>query len=46
MSETLLLAFAAGGVLGALIAWLAARAENAALRARLTESQHVAEKTV
>ncbi|MBV8720548.1 MAG: DNA recombination protein RmuC [Candidatus Eremiobacteraeota bacterium] len=46
MSETLLLAFAAGGVLGALIAWLAARAENAGLRARLTESQHVAEKTV
>ncbi|MBV8283976.1 MAG: DNA recombination protein RmuC [Candidatus Eremiobacteraeota bacterium] len=46
MNEALLIAFAAGGALGALIAWLAARAENAALRARLTESQHVAEKTV
>jgi DNA recombination protein RmuC len=40
------LAFLAGGLLGALIAWLAARAENAALRATLLESKTASERTV
>jgi DNA recombination protein RmuC len=42
----LAMAFAAGGLLGALIAWLAARAENAALRATLEESKATAQATV
>ena len=45
-TATLLVVFLAGGALGALIAWLAARAENAALRATLEESKHAAQQTV
>jgi DNA recombination protein RmuC len=40
------IAFLAGGLLGALIAWLASRAENAALRATLNETRTASEKTV
>ncbi|HVA33473.1 MAG TPA: DNA recombination protein RmuC, partial [Candidatus Baltobacteraceae bacterium] len=39
-------AFVAGAALGAIIAWLAARAENAALRATLTESKTSAERAI
>ena len=39
-------AFLVGGALGALIAWLAARAESAALQATLSETKAAAEKTV
>jgi DNA recombination protein RmuC len=39
-------AFLFGAVLGAAMAWLAARAENAALRATLAETKVTAEKTV
>jgi DNA recombination protein RmuC len=38
--------FIAGGVIGATFAWLAARAENAALRATLEQSQHSGEKAI
>ncbi|HEY1653488.1 MAG TPA: DNA recombination protein RmuC [Candidatus Tumulicola sp.] len=39
-------AFAAGAAAGALVAWLAARAENSGLRATLTESRRTQEKTI
>jgi DNA recombination protein RmuC len=39
-------AFAFGTLLGAIVAWLAARAENAALRATLVETKATAERTV
>jgi DNA recombination protein RmuC len=39
-------AFLFGGALGAIIAWLAARAENAALRATLQESKTAQERTI
>jgi DNA recombination protein RmuC len=38
--------FLFGGVIGAAIGWLAARAENAGLRATLEQSQHSGEKTI
>ena len=38
--------FFAGALLGAVLAWLAARAENAALRATLVETKATAERTV
>lgn len=38
--------FAAGAAIGATIAWLAARAENAALRATLASTQHAQEKSI
>jgi DNA recombination protein RmuC len=38
--------FVLGGVIGAAVAWLAARAENAALRATLEQTQHTAERTI
>lgn len=40
------IAFFAGALLGAILAWLAARAENAALRATLVETKATAERTV
>lgn len=40
------IAFLLGTLLGAVIAWLAARAENAALRATLAETKATAERTV
>jgi DNA recombination protein RmuC len=39
-------AFLFGALLGAVVAWLAARAENAALRATLEETKTTAERTV
>ncbi len=39
-------AFLAGGILGALIAWLCARAESAALRARLEQATYGSEKAI
>jgi DNA recombination protein RmuC len=38
--------FLFGGAIGATIAWLAARAENAALRATLEHSEHAGEKAI
>ena len=38
--------FLFGGAIGATIAWLAARAENAALRATLEQSAHSGEKAI
>jgi DNA recombination protein RmuC len=38
--------FLVGGVLGATIGWLAARAENAGLRATLEQTQHSGEKAI
>lgn len=46
MTLTLIATFLAGGALGALIAWLAARSENAALRATLAQSEHAQEKAI
>jgi DNA recombination protein RmuC len=42
----ILAALAAGGAIGATIAWLAGRAESAALRATLAESQRTGEATL
>ncbi len=42
----IVVAFLAGAAAGALVAWLAARAENSGLRATLTESRRTQEKTI
>ncbi len=46
LAATSVAIFLFGGAIGAVIAWLAARAENAALRATLEQIQRTGEKTI
>jgi DNA recombination protein RmuC len=46
LTATAVALFLVGGVIGATIGWLAARAENAGLRATLEQTQHSGEKAI
>jgi DNA recombination protein RmuC len=46
LTATAVALFLVGGIIGATIGWLAARAENAGLRATLEQTQHSGEKAI